>query len=337
MLVGRECVERISRRWRRYIHQEIFDRKWPRELLHLVSVLILVLMINKSVERTLINQVVEREAERICRNFNENSLSSITSRQPHTSLCLLPRFPATQKRSPTTHNEVRTKIVRSTLSIKYFLWARALLDFGMRTTASDGKWTTNPPRTNHWFFRQCQKRDPFVDFRRLKVDLHLTQITHFSCIRQQVNGFVLVLPIAIPETKLSAWKAQLSPNKLANAESPKEKEKLELFTLKNRKQMCWREREWALFTSSAAAHDSARMPSTSWFQCRLSPHMRQSSYSHTVILRSVGAEKVFSCLAPKICLSVKQKAHFSVGNCWSSGQLPSKQSTADVNVARSGS
>lgn len=132
-----------------------------------------------------------------------------------------------------------------------------------------------------------------------------------------------MLPIPISVSTLSAWKAQLSPDKLENAES--------LTYVRWRKNLnfspwkivnkCVRERiNLILFTSSAAAHDSARTPSTSWFQCRLSPHMRvRKSFAHYRTSFRWSRES-FLLFGSKYFFSFcGTEGSFSVGNCWSSG------------------
>lgn len=116
--------------------------------------------------------------------------------------------------------------------------------------ASDGKWTTN--RLVLIIDFSPTSISKARSLRRLKSDLYLTQITHFLFIRQQVEWIHSpVNDSPSRETILSSWKAQLSPVKLENVESltyvEKWKKKLELFTLKNRKQMCWRENEARTF------------------------------------------------------------------------------------------
>lgn len=144
-----------------------------------------------------------------------------------------------------------------------------------------------------------KERFPFTS---IGIDLHLTQITHISYAYPHTSAWwSLIFPstpihtvitFAYIQSKRLSWVPKalsLCGFRMRSTYNGK-REKLELFTLKNRKQMCWRENKTLVFfTSSSTAHESARMPSTSWFQCRFSPLMRclsrhSNNYKRTTIV-----------------------------------------------------
>lgn len=83
---------------------------------------------------------------------------------------------------------------------------------------------------------------------------------------------------------------------------------------------------------SRAWFRSAIVP-TSWFQCRLSLRRRSSSdklikhFTRTQLI-PLEPRKFFSKKCFLRFSGPTQEAQFSVGNCWSSGQLANKHSTA---------
>lgn len=131
------------------------------------------------------------------------------------------------------------------------------------------------------------------------------------------------LPYALPPVQMLEGSAEsrtafpyghLCVRVCRKGEHSEKSERRELFTLKNRKQMCWREH--SAFTSPSEAHVSAdQLVSMSTLSAQ-APWPTRKAKSN-----SVGAEKLFSCFFGTFSRCLYESS-ISVGNCWSSDQLP---------------
>lgn len=189
MLVGRECEQRNQRRWRRQVDKQIFHRQRTCEPLNLVAILILILNTNER-EIKLNSNIYHATNENVNYNFfflwlhladlliRQFLIILLPSALPHKFL----------HRLRNAHNEVNIKIVWSTLSIKYFLWARMafVCRWRSRKTSNGEQQST---RINYWFSSAPNVKGSF-SISSMKIDLHLTWITfsmHASAGRKEFS------------------------------------------------------------------------------------------------------------------------------------------------------